>query len=92
MINGIHTYGVYGAAKCFSLFDEQDIPSNNCKEVIEKLGDDPNFTIILRTKIIHRKVMTPRINRKDLIASQKGRLRLGTVRVASQNSDSYGCV
>lgn len=66
MINGIHTYGVYGAAKCFSLFDEQDIPSNNCKEVIEKWGDDPNFAIILETNIIDTRVMTPKINRKDL--------------------------
>lgn len=68
MINGIHTYGVHGAAKCFSLFDEQDIPSNNCKEVIEELGDDPNFAIILETNIIDKRVMTPKINRKDLIA------------------------
>lgn len=70
MINGIHTYGVYGAAKCFSMHDEHeiDIPRANCKDVIDELGDDPNFTVILEVKSINKKIGVPKISKRSIIS------------------------
>lgn len=70
MINGIHTYGVYGAAKCFSQYDEHemDISYRNCKEVISEFGDDPTFAVMLEVKSINKKIGIPEIKREDLIS------------------------
>lgn len=69
MINGIHTYGVYGAAKCFSLNEEceADISSSNCKIIIDELGDDPNFAAVLEVKSTMKNVITPKIKTTDLV-------------------------
>jgi len=69
MINGIHTYGVYGTAKCFSLYDdhEKDVVQNNCKKVVDKFGNDPNFAIVVEVKTINKKVVTPEIKQDELI-------------------------
>ncbi|MCL0093225.1 hypothetical protein M1N92_06235, partial [Dehalococcoidia bacterium] len=70
MINGIHTYGVYGAAKCFSQYDEREmgISYRNCKEVISEFGDDPTFAVMLEVKSINKKIGIPKIKREDLIS------------------------
>lgn len=69
MINGIHTYGVYGAAKCFSWYDEHEIniAKDNCKTVIDSLGDDPNFAIVVRVECINKKIGIPQIKKEELI-------------------------
>lgn len=69
IINGIHTYGVYGAAKCFSIYDEHEIniAKHNCKTVIESLGDDPNFAIVVEVKCINKKIGTPQIRKEELL-------------------------
>jgi len=70
MINGIHTYGVYGAAKCFSLYDEHEIniAKDNCKTVIETLGDDPHFAVIVKVECINKKIGIPQIRKEELIS------------------------
>lgn len=70
MINGIHTYGVYGSAKCFSLYDEHEIniAKDNCKTVIESLGGDPNFTVVVRVECINKKIGIPQIRKEELIS------------------------
>lgn len=69
MINGIHTYGVYGAAKCFSLNEEceADISISNCKIIINELGDNPNFATVLEVKSTMKNVITPKIRKENLI-------------------------
>lgn len=69
MINGIHTYGVYGTAKCFSIYDEYElnVAKDNCKTVIESLGDDPSFAVVVKVKCINKKIGIPRIRKEELI-------------------------
>lgn len=64
MINGIHTYGVYGAAKCFLSQDEHEInlTMRNCKDIIDRLGKAPNFAVILEVQSINNIVAIPSIN------------------------------
>ena len=70
LINGIHTYGVYGTAKCFSWFDEHeiDIAKNNCKIVVDSMGNDPNFTIIVKVKSVNKKIGIPIIRKEELVS------------------------
>ena len=70
MINGIHTYSVYGAAKCFSVYDETEtnILRDNCKKVINEFGNDPNFAVLLEVKSINNIIGIPRIKKGELIA------------------------
>lgn len=70
MINGVHTYGVYGSAKCFSLYDEHEINivKNNYKTVIESLGDDPNFAVVVRVECMNKKIGIPQIRKEELIS------------------------
>ena len=69
MINGIHTYGVYGTAKCFSWHDEHEIEiaKENCRTVIDSLGNDPYFAVVVEVKCIGKKIGTPRIKRENLL-------------------------
>ncbi len=69
LINGIHTYGVYGAAKCFSLYDEHEIniAKDNCKTVIDSLGDDPHFAVVVKVKSINKSIVIPQIRKDELI-------------------------
>lgn len=70
MVNGIHTYGVYGAAKCFLAQDEHEINISvgNCEEVINDLGKERDFAVVLEVKSINKKIGVPRIKKGDLIA------------------------
>jgi len=69
MINGIHTYGVYGVAKCFLAQDEHEIniSIDNCKEVIGKLGKEPNFAVVLEVKSMNEKIGVPMVKKEHLI-------------------------
>ncbi len=69
IINGIHTYGVYGAAKGFSLYDENEmnISQSNCKIVIDASGNDCNFAVILKVRAINKKIGIPIIKKEDMI-------------------------
>jgi hypothetical protein len=70
MINGIHTYGVYGAAKCFSWGDEHeiDIAKSNCKIVVDNMENDPDFAVIVEVKSINKKIGIPIIRKEELIS------------------------
>jgi hypothetical protein len=69
MINGIHTYGVYGASKCFSLHEdsEHEVAENNCKEVIFKLGTDSSFAALFQVNCVSNKIEIPCITKHDII-------------------------
>lgn len=69
MINGIHTYGVYGVAKCFLAQDEHErnISLENCKRVIGSLGEEPNFAVVLEVKSINKKIGVPTVEMEQLI-------------------------
>lgn len=70
MINGIHTYSVYGAAKCFLSHDEneRDITVDNCNKIVKKIGKNPNFSILLEVKCINKKVGIPKVDETNLIS------------------------
>ena len=61
IIGGIHTHGVLGASKCFSMTEESEmsIAESNCRKVIDKKGSDPIFTAIIKTTSINNKLVTP---------------------------------
>jgi hypothetical protein len=69
ILNGIHTYGVYGATKCFLSQDENEtnISIENCEEVISKVGTEPNFAVVLKVRSINKKIGIPKINENDII-------------------------
>ena len=68
IIGGPHTYGVFGAIKAFSYWGstKDDISYNNCKEVVDKLGHDPNFCALFEVHGIESSVLTPKINHDKL--------------------------
>ncbi|MHC4155074.1 MAG: hypothetical protein ACYST6_09155 [Planctomycetota bacterium] len=69
MLNGIHTYGVYGAAKCFLSQDEHEvgIAPANCAAVLDRFGDDPTFAVVLEVRTMGNKVGTPRVEKTRLM-------------------------
>lgn len=69
MVNGIHTYGVYGAAKCFALNQdgETDVSTENCKKILSKIGKHSKFGVHFKLQIMQNEVATPVINPKDVI-------------------------
>jgi hypothetical protein len=69
MINGIHTYGVVGAAKCFSLHQdgETEVAKNNCKRVVDLLGNDCYFGAHFQVNNIGRKTSTPSLDEVNII-------------------------
>ena len=68
MVNGIHTYGVYGAAKCFSLHQDNEIEvsTDNCKRVIEAIGNNSNFAAHFQVSNIHYKTSVPIVNTANI--------------------------
>jgi hypothetical protein len=70
MINGIHTYGVYGASKCFSLHEhnENEIAKNNCKAIIHTLGNNSCFAALFKVSCVSNKIEIPTINELDILA------------------------
>lgn len=66
MINGIHTYAVFGAAKCF-LDETQEIAIQNCKLVTDKFGEDPNFEVLVEVHSENTKIDSPQIKTSDLL-------------------------
>lgn len=70
MVNGIHTYGVYGAAKCFALHEDSDyeVANNNCKEVIFSIGSNSCFAALFQVNCVSNKIQTPSLHRHDLLA------------------------
>jgi hypothetical protein len=70
MINGIHTYGVYGAAKCFALHEdsEYEVANNNCKEVIFSIGSGSCFAALFQVNCVSNKIQTPCLHKHDILA------------------------
>jgi hypothetical protein len=66
MINGVHTYAVFGAAKCF-LDETGNIAVQNCKIITKKLGEDPNFEILVEVHSENTKIDTPQIRINDIL-------------------------
>ena len=73
LISGIHTYGVYGCAKIFSLYEEaeESIAEKNCREVSRKHGIDPSIAILVEVRGIRNKVQIPEVKIKDVISIKK---------------------
>ena len=69
MISGIHTYGVYGAAKSFSLHanNECDIARDNCNKVISTVGNDSCFAVLFPVDCVNNQVGTPAICEQEII-------------------------
>jgi hypothetical protein len=69
MINGIHTYGVYGAAKCFSVCQDgdNDVSIENCKKVINKIGDNCNFAVHFSVQIMQNETGIPTIKTANIL-------------------------
>ncbi len=62
MIGGAHTYGVFGAAKAFSCWENADgVAHANCKVVVEAAGTDPSFAALIEVTAIESNVQTPKI-------------------------------
>lgn len=69
MVNGIHTYGVYGAAKCFSLHEdsESEIAKENCKSVIHSYGNESCFATIFSVDCVNSKIGMPFVDIKNTV-------------------------
>jgi len=65
MINGIHTYGVFGVVKAFTTTDQG---FKNCEQIIEKFGKDPSFCVLFEIEILNNQVITPKININNIIS------------------------
>ena len=65
MINGIHTYGVFGGVKAFSTTDQG---FKNCEQIIEKLGKDPSFCVLFDIEILNNQVIAPKVNITNVIS------------------------
>lgn len=70
MVGGSHTYGVFGAIKAFSWYESRkdDLAFQNCKDVVESLGHDPNFSALFEVHGLESSVLTPKLN-KDFLES-----------------------
>ena len=68
MINGVHTIGVFGAAKAFSFYDldERDVVRDNAKTVIDAIGPDPYFAAVFRVNYINRTIPVPTVDKSNL--------------------------
>lgn len=64
IINGIRTYGVLGAAKCFTAEGEG---SENCSIVMKKLGDTPRFAAVFHVPVINQFVTVPNLTTEDTL-------------------------
>lgn len=69
MINGLHTYGVYGSAKCFSLHQdsETEVSKENCRKIVDLLGYNSSFAIHFQVDCINYKTMIPKIKLENVI-------------------------
>ena len=65
IINGIRTYGVIGAAKCFTL-EEQAI--ENCNTIYKRLEIGANFAALIKIPLINNYVVPPNLATGDLIS------------------------
>lgn len=65
IINGIRTYGVLGAAKCFTL-EEQAI--ENCNTIYKRLEIGANFAALIKIPLINNYVVPPNLATGDLIS------------------------
>jgi hypothetical protein len=64
MINGIRTYGVLGAARCFINNGES---AENCLMVTKKLGSLPRFAAVFRVPVINNFVAVPNLSADDTL-------------------------
>ena len=57
-------------AVILSLYDEHEIniAKDNCKTVIETLGGDPHFAVIVKVECINKKIGIPQIRKEELIS------------------------
>lgn len=58
LVHGIHTYGVLGAARCFS---DHPAALENVSTVLDRLGPDPSFWAYFEVDILGGAAMVPRI-------------------------------
>ncbi len=59
IVAGVRTYGVLGAAKCFTA---DDGGPENCAWVLNKTGPDPWFAAVMRVPVINGFVGVPRLD------------------------------
>ena len=64
LINGIRTYGVLGAARCFI---SEEYAVENCNYIFQRLGTNSNFAVLMKCPVIgHNYVVQPNLSRGDL--------------------------
>ncbi|WP_295232996.1 hypothetical protein [Sediminibacterium sp.] len=72
LINGIHTYGVLGAAKAFS---DHPAAQENIKKVLTRLGIDEirqaSFECFFKVDVIKQSVICPVIDERNIIKLEK---------------------
>lgn len=78
MIHGITTYGVFGSALAFASQNTSntelntDTALNNCKQIVEQLGADPNFAVRVETSAQGDRVSTPELNEHCIYTVAEG--------------------
>jgi len=64
LIHGIHTYGVLGAARCFS---DHPTALENVAAVLDLLGPDPSFWTYFQVKVVGGVAMVPAVDSDKIV-------------------------
>jgi len=67
--NGILTFGVLGAAKCFT---EGVQGVENCSHILQRMGKNPYFAALLRIPVINNYVAVPNITKRGILIELLG--------------------